>query len=652
MRRGAPRLSQLGSWLVLSFLSLLSCLALACPGCTRGGSGYYGTTEPKHGPDEIWTNLGTEPEYIDPGKASDAAGGMVIVNVFAGLTQPHPVTLEAMPDIATRWALSEDGRRYTFSLRESTWSDGVPLTAADFEYSWKRVLDPKTASKYATFLYPVRYAEMFHRRALVVRGLPSLDEAMLRAALDKHAAGVPIEAVRLAPDLGCAFVLVGGDDAEKASLRDKLIASLSGVQLGGAEPVQVTVADSQIVGVRAEAPDRLVVDLEDPLPYFLDLVKFYTAMPVPRHVIERLEHAGKNPDLWTRPENIVCNGAYRVHEWKFRQHVWLHKNERYWDAANVRTPRIRLAMVESYNTTLNLYEAGELDSIGQSALPAEFMDELAKYRDFHRAPYLGTYFYWVNTKAAPLDDVRVRKALSLAIDRASLIKYVARGGQIPSADLVPAGLGGYEGPGSSIFDPKQARVLLAEAGYGPARPLPRVTLSYNTAEAHKQLAEAIQAMWKEHLGVDIEIENQEWKVYLKNLQTSNFQLSRMGWIGDYPDPFTFLELLRSGNGNNHSSWSDARYDALLRQANATFDKPARSALLRKAEQLAMDNVPVIPLYVYTNSEMVKPYVRGHALNYENRLLLKYWWIDRRFYEGVPQDRLPDGFPKLASAEAR
>jgi oligopeptide transport system substrate-binding protein len=604
-------------------------------GCTRGGSGYYGTTEPKHGPDEIWTVLGSEPEYIDPGKCSDAPGGSVILNMFAGLVQPHPATLEPMPDLAERWEASEDGKRYTFHLRPAFWSDGTPLTAADFVYSWRRVLDPATGSKYQSFLYPVRYAEMFANRALIVRGAGATSEAELRAAAERFG---PVDSIRLAPELDAAFVLVGGDDEQRASMRAQMMQGLAGAQLG-AKRMTVAVTDASIVGVRAESEQTLIVELENPVPYFLNLLCFYTTMPVPRHVLEQLEKEGKNPDLWTRPEHIVTSGAYILSEWQFRQRMRLQKNERYWDAAHVRTPKIRVTISDSYNTVLNLYEAGEVDSIGSSAnLPAEFVDTLSGYKDFVHAPQNGTFMFWINTKVPPLDDVRVRRALSLGIDREALVKHVTRAKQLPSADLVPDGLGGYQGLHSPLFDPPRARELLAEAGYGPERPLPTVTLTYNTTEGNKQIAEAVQAMWQKHVGVKVEIENQEWKVYLKNLRSHDFQIGRLAWIGDYPDPYTYLDLLLKGSGNNHSQWSDPRYEDVMRRANQQTDKAARLALLREAEQVAMDAVPVIPVYTYTRSELIKPYVRGHVINYE------YWWIDRRWYDGVPGSQLDDGLP--------
>ena len=618
-------------------------LAVALAACASSSDDYYGTTEPRHPPDVIWTNLAAEPEWIDPGKTSDSGGGTIVSNVFEGLTHPHPVTLEPLPAIATRWDVLDGGRTYVFHLRDSVWSDGTPLTARDFEYAWKRVLDQATASKYASFLYPLLHAEQFHQAAVLVRGVPaSVSEADIRAAAERLGA---VDTVKLAPDLGGAFVAPGGQESDKDSLRDKLVRGLDGAVIAGTK-VSAAVTPSSVVGVRALDDHTLEARLADPLPYFLHLVGFYTAMPVPRHLLERMVREGKNPDLWTRPEYLVGNGPYLIEEWKFRQYYMLKKNPRYWDLTHVRTQRIRLALVENANTTLNLYEAGELDYIGNNAaLPSEFMDHLRRYKDFRSGPYLANYFYWINTKAKPFDDVRVRQAFKLAIDRKAIVEHVARGGQIPSADITPDGVAGYRGPRSPVFDPERARRLLAEAGYPGGKGLPRVTFVYNTAEGHKQIAEAVQQMWKKNLGVDIDLENQEWKVYLKRLQAMEFQIARMGWVGDYPDPYTFLELLTPNNGNNHSNWRNTHYADLLREANTQADPARRLDMLREAETLAMDAAPVIPLYVYTRSEVIKPYLMGNWLNYQNHPQFKYWWIDDRWYHGVPASALPNAPPE-------
>lgn len=410
--------------------------------------------------------------------------------------------------------------------------------------------------------------------------------------------------------------------------------------------LRVYTANSELVGVKALDDHTLRVRLETPLPYLLDVVSFYTAMPVPRHVLAGLSARGIHEDLWTRPEHIVSNGPYLVTEWKFRQRMVLEKNPRYWDAEHVKLNKIRMAMVESYNTTLNLYEAGELDYIGNSELPAEFREHLARFKDYRQAPYMGVYFFWLNTRSPPLTDPRVRRALSLAVDRMAMTRHVTRGGQVPTADLVPAGLAGYPGQNSPLFDPASARALLAEAGYGPGRPLPKITLSFNTSEGHEQIAEALQAMWSEHLGVEVELENLEWKVYLKKLELHDFQMARLGWIGDYPDPNTFLELLLRDNGNNHSQWSDPEYEDLLHRANRTTRRDERLRLMMQAERLAMAQAPLIPIYVYSRTEMKKPYLKGNWMNYQHRQMFGNWRIDERYYSGVPTGDADDPVPPV------
>ncbi|MCC7381135.1 MAG: peptide ABC transporter substrate-binding protein [Deltaproteobacteria bacterium] len=519
-------------------------LAVLVSGCTaRDTAPYFGRTTPRHGPDELWINNSTEPEWIDPGKLSDGAGAEIAWNVFAGLLQADPRTLEPTPDLAERYERLDEGLRYRFFLRPAQWSDGHPLTAADVEWSWKRVLDPKTASKTANLM----------------------------------------------------SVLKGGAAFQRGEL-----------PLGR-------------VGVRALDPETLEVELESPLPYFLYLVASYTFFPVPRHVIERLIAEGKDPDLWTRPEHIVSSGPYLLESWRFRQELRFVKNPRYWDAARVRTARIRVFEVESYNTTLNLYRTGELDWVGRNSnLPAEFMSHLEGYRDFRRSAINSVYFYWVNTRKPPLDDPQLRAALSLAVDRESLVKYVGRAGQLPTADLVPDGLAGYRGLGRPLFDPERARALLAQTAYGRSAERAPLILSYNTSEGHKQMAEAIQSMWQRHLGLQVILENQEWNTFVKRMQSGDFQIARYGWNGDYPDPFTFLELLAGTNANNSSGWSSASYDALLARANASTAAADRLALFREAEAIGLDATPLIPLYVYSRSQLVKPYVGGFQLNYSDR----------------------------------
>ena len=616
------------------FLTIV--FALCHSGCGKRDAEYFGTIRPSHPPDEIWINNSNEPEWMDPSKCSDSTGGEVIRNMFAGLVDLHPETLEPMPEIAERYELSEDAKTYTFHLRESKWSDGTPFTARDFEWTWKRVLDPKTASKYSMIMFPLKNGDAFNQKAFHVRNAASLTDEQLKQHIEPV---IPVSKVKRDGDQAFVFVTEPTDDqGEVTFTRGEALEQLAAKQLNG-RSLDISIADHSVVGIRAESDLKLVVDLEVPVPYFLNLVGFYTFMPVPRHLIERLEADGINPDLWTRPEYLVCNGAYKMVEHRFRQHMMFEKNEYYWNAQAphlFRAKRIKALMIDSYNTALNMYCTGEIDWLGaQTMVPSEFIDRMQSYKDYVNSPYLGAYFYWFNTQRPPVDNPLVRKALSLAIDREKITQYVTRAGQIPTASVVPDGLANYQAIDQPMFDPKKARALLAEAGYPGGKGLPQITLIYNTTEQHKQIASAAQQMWKDNLDIDVTIENQEWKVYLGRLAKTDFQLARLGWIGDYADPNTFLELFASTNGNNHSNWADENYDKMLLDANATADKQRRLELLREAEAYAFEHQPMLPIYVYTKPTMVKPFLGGFFGNYQDRHPWKYFYIKEDWYRGKP-----------------
>ena len=226
-----------------------------------------------------------------------------------------------------------------------------------------------------------------------------------------------------------------------------------------------------------------------------------------------------------------------------------------------------------------------------------------------------------------MDKPAVRQALGLAIDREAIVNNLLKGGQVPTATVVPDGLAGYKGLKPKLFDPVRGRQLLREAGYGPGNPLPQITLKYNTSEGHKQLAESIQAMWKENLGIDVVLENMEWSVFLGAMKSGAFQVGRMGWIGDYPDPNTFLDIFLSSNPGNVTGFANPDYDALLAEANQTLDAGVRMKKLRKAESMLMNASPILPIYFYSTTKLVKPYVRGFHENLQGRHDFKHMWIE-------------------------
>lgn len=499
--------------------------------------------------------LAADPETLDPGKMSGAPEGRLAFNLFEGLLAPHVTTEKlkdsselVVPGVAESFSVSEDGKTYTFKLRsDAKWSNGDPLTAEDFVYSWKRVLTPGFPADYAQMLWVIRGAEAYNKG---------------------------------------------------------------------------TSEDWGSVGIMAPAPDQLVVELTNPTPYFPELVAFYTFFPVPKKAIE--EHG----DAWTKPENIVTNGAYVLDKFEPQKDVWLKKSKNYWDADNVKLDAVRLRIIGNIDAIVNAYKTGELHWTG-TALPVAQISNLLMHPDYVRHPLLGTYFYRVNvSKEGPLQDVKVRKALSMAVDREQLIDQTLKGLYTSATSYVPNFMAGYESKAEVASNVKKAKKVLEEAGYGKDKPL-TITVLYNTDENHKLIAESLQSMWKANLGIEVVLENKEWKTYLQDVDTMSYEVARAGWIGDYNDPMTFMDMWVSDNGNNDTGWNNPEYDGLIKQANAEPDTANRLALLQKAESILLEQGPVIPIYWYTNNMLVSRHIEGFEPHNRDIHLFKYMSLPKK-----------------------
>lgn len=387
---------------------------------------------------------------------------------------------------------------------------------------------------------------------------------------------------------------------------------------------------SEMINIVQEAKaidsHTLSVKLRDPAPYFLGLITYPVFAPVPRHMIEKLK-AEKKEDLWVRPENIVVSGPFILTEENFKQYKIFKKNPKYFDASKVRLNQVKTVMIEDYNADMNAYKTGQHDWSYATSIPLDMIDIVKKYKDFHVDPQLAVYFYMLNTKRKPLDDVRVRKALSLAIDRAALVKNVTRGGQIPTRDMVPEGMLGYPGLKSSIYEPEQAKKLLSEAGFPGGKDFPKIAVKFNTSEGHRKIAEAIQQMWQKVLGVQINIENMEWRSLLDDQNQSNFDILRSAWTGDYLDPNTFLSIMTTKSKNNHTNWGSAKFDQALTDSDRLLDKQKRFDAFLSAEKILAEESPIIPVYAYTRLYMKKSYLKGFWPNLQDRHEWKYMWID-------------------------
>ena len=507
---------------------------------------WFGDTSPPAG--QVLTfNNGAEPETIDPSKMSGQPDGRVARILFEGLTVPDPRTLEPRPGQAYRWETSADGRTYTFHLRPGlAWSDGTPLDARDFLWSWRRALEPATASRNAGLLYPIEGAEEYNKG---------------------------------------------------------------------------TLADLSALGLAAPDDSTFVVRLHTPTAYFLFLTQYYTFLPVPRRAIEQWG------ERWTRPEHIVSNGPFVLSKWRQGDRFEFVRNPRYWDVASVKLDRIVCFPVDDLNTSANLYKAGVLDWTTSGNLPSQFVPYMRRFADFQSVPYQGGYFYSINVTRKPLDNVWVRRALNAAVDRDAIARDLLKGSRIPWGRYVPAGYPGYVPPPALTFDPRRARECLAKAGYPGGRGFPMISIIFNTSEDHRHIAEAIQAMWQRVLGIKVELSNQEWASYLQATTSLHYDIARRSWIGDYLDPNTFLATMASGDGNNRTGWSNPRYDALLHAAAREVDAAKRMAILRDAEALLLSDGPVIPIYHYMTTDLVKPYVRGLYPTPLDTHPLKYVWID-------------------------
>ena len=380
--------------------------------------------------------------------------------------------------------------------------------------------------------------------------------------------------------------------------------------------------DFSRVGVKALGDRTLQVTLRCPTAYFLDLTSFYTLYPVPRWAIEAY---GKD---WGKPGKIVSNGPFRLVSWVPQRELVLEKNPQHWDAAHINLQQVVFIPTEDVNTAFKQFQAGESDWVPQ--VPTPQIDAVRNRPELYVTPYLGTYYFRFNVIKPPTNDVRVRKALSMTADRVSLTKYVTKSGETPSSTFVPAGLRGYEGVKGLPYDVVAAKRLLAEAGYPDGKGFPKVQLLYNTNELHRVVTQAVQQMWKDSLGIQVDLVNVEWKVYLTRQGSLDYQISRSGWIGDYVDPNTFLDLWITGGGNNQTGWSNRRYDDLINRAACKIvNAKERMRALQDAEKiLVVDEVPIMPLFTYVNKGMLSRRVKGWSPNILDQHPLKYISLER------------------------
>jgi oligopeptide transport system substrate-binding protein len=480
---------------------------------------------------------GAEPETLDPAKSTGVTESNIQYEIFEGLTTYSPDG-QVVPGVAEKWEVSDDGKTYTFHLRDSKWSNGDPVTAEDFVYAWRRVLDPATASDYAPIFDVIANAEQIRK----------------------------------------------GEEKDLTKL-----------------------------GIAATDPKTFTVSLAKSAPYFLGLVRHSSFLPVHKATVDKF---GQD---WTKPGNIVGNGAFTLSEWTPQSSLTVVKNPNYYDAANVKLEKIVYYPTEDISEEFKRFRNGELqityevpsDQIG--FIEANMKDE------YEAKPYLGTYYYVVNETRENGGKKEVREALALAIDREAIADKVTQGSFLPAYSWVPPGTPDYTTQYLSFKDmpmPERiakAKELLAGAGFTAEKPL-KLEILYNTSENHKKIAIAIQDMWKQ-VGVDATLNNQEWQVYLDTRDNKQFDVARAAWIGDYADPVTFLDLFLSDAGvRNDAGYNNAEFDKLVKDSFGISDPKARMASLEKAEQMFLADLPIIPILHYKTKHMVSKKVQGWAYN--------------------------------------
>jgi len=479
-----------------------------------------------------------EPATLDPTLSEENSGTNIMRDLFEALMTEDGEG-NVIPGQAQSYTISEDKTVYTFKIRNNAkWSNGDAVTAHDFEYAFKRGVNPLSAAKYSWYFK--------------ILGI-------------KNGAAI----------------------------------------LDGKMPV-----DS--LGVKALDNQTLKITLDKPIPYFLIGVAHITTAPIHQKTVEKLGNK------WTRPGNMVSNGAYTLKQWVVNEKIVLSKNNNYYAKDKVKIDQVTFLPITDASTELKRYKAGEIDFT--TGIPKSQFKHLKKNypNELKVLGKVGTYYYHLNMRKKPYDDVRVRKALSYAINREVIAKKVQGSGELPAYTFVPNTISGYTPPTPSyeLLTQKQRNIkaieLLNEAGISKINPL-KLELLYNTSDGHKRIALAVNSMWKRAFkgAVIVTLKNQEWKTFLEEKRLGNFEVGRAGWTGDYNEASTMLDILTKGHSTNSSFYDNPMYDKLMNEARVTIDDKKRNKLYQKIDLIITEDMPIIPIYQYATVRMVKTRVGGY-----------------------------------------
>ncbi|MBD0371198.1 MAG: peptide ABC transporter substrate-binding protein [Pyrinomonadaceae bacterium] len=604
--------------------ALLFVAAVVAAGCTAAAKSdaYFGKIQPPEG-QTLRYITGAEPQTLDPQFMTGVPESRIAVALFDGLVEYEEVSSLPRPSLATSWEVSPDGTVWTFHLRkDAKWTDGAPLNANDFVYSWRRALSAEFAAPYASMMHILRHGKAYNSQQAFVRD-PQSGKFVTENDFERAQAGADISCTGAEPqrfDKGSGetgskekYLFVPADREERAKLLSGEAAKNKPAQpalsrfLEGKEFVPVT---KEYVGVRALDDYTFQVTLETPTAYFIKMLYHNFFRPVPRQAIEKW-----GDQLWVKPGHIVTSGAFRLASWTPYEKIVVERNPLFWDNANTKLDRIIFPAIEQLTTAMNLYKSGEVDCTQSTEVPPAWRKQLKETKkDYKYGPFMYIEFLAVNTATKPLDDARVRRAISMAINRQILADQAP--GRQPLTAFTPQ-MEGYESARGNDFNPEKARALLAEAGFPGGRGFPPIELLYNTAESNKQTMEFIQAMLKRELNIQVELTNVEWRVYLDRTRNSKREfkgMARRGWNADYVDPYTFLELMTTASENNGTGWGDKKYDTMLQASSAELDPAKRAKMMRDAESYMLEQQPIIPLFVGPTAFVCKPYVKNLVSN--------------------------------------
>ena len=651
------------NWKQICALVVLASMTYTTLSCTVASSSelYFGKTTP---PDKniLRYVTGDEPETLDPAVSDGQPEARIYMALYEGLVEYHPKTMEPIPALATHWRANDDSSEFTFYLRRNgRWSNGDPIDANDFVYSIRRALSKETASRTAGLASYIKYAKEYTSGAVFVRDT-SNGKFLLAKDFNEDMAPEPLSGSPFDPAKGeyrptAEESQPPADSAFHQSLHTPLRLSLPGDEksrtklLNANAKLKAAVTGKELVPVRAEdlgveAVDQYTVrySLTLPAPFFVGMLAHQLFRIVPRKVIE------KYGPQWALAEHIVTCGPFKVKTWRPYDTLVVERDPMYWDTANVKLDEIHFYPMSDNPTIMNVYKVGEIDAVLNHTVPNAWLHVVREKKDYMDAVEAAIDYLMINTTKPPMNDVRVRRAFNMAIDKqawASWRKIVK-----PLTAFTPTRIfNNYPQPTGDAFNPEEARKLLGEAGFPvtknndgsyscPKFPVNDVEYIYNTQESNKAMAEWMQAQWKQNLGITVTLRNMDWKTFLVTKDKLEYKgFARGAWGADYMDPFTFLGIFYTDDSG--TGWFDQKYVALLDEANRTLDHKKRYELLAEAESYMLKAQPVIPLDTASVNWTKKPYVKGMYPNPASLFPWKYVYIER------DQAKWDSGTPSLA-----